>query len=289
MADNLTAAIAALIKEASTNLPADVFNAITHAENKETNKTAKNVLNVILDNIKLAKRNSVPICQDTGSLNFYVKIPLRQSHKKIKQSIINAVKTATREYYLRPNAVDSITGRNSGDNTGEGFPSIKIGQWNKPEIMIDLLLKGGGSENVSSQYELPNAELNAGRDLDGIKRCVIDAVFKAQGRGCAPGIIGVCIGGTRDNGYAKAKKQFLRNLNDKNNNKRLLKIEKELFIELNKLGIGPMGLGGRTTVLGVKLCSLHRVPASFFVTISYMCWALRRKRLIYKKNKWKIK
>jgi fumarate hydratase class I len=141
-------------------------------------------------------------------------------------------------------------------------------------------MKGGGSENMSRQYSLPDGELGAGRDLEGVRKCVLDAVVKAQGYGCAPGILGVCVGGDRATGYETAKEQLLRPLGDASADKTLAAFEKKLLKEANALGIGPMGLGGRTTLLGVKIAARPRVPASFFVTIAYMCWACRRRSTV---------
>ena len=283
MSSDLVRDVVELIKEVSTELPADVTKSIKAAKNREKKGSIPfYILDTVVKNINLAKRGSLPLCQDTGNLNFYIYYDSRKhNQKKIRDSIIKAVKITTKKNYLRPNAVDSITGTNSG-NVGARMPAIRFNEWSKNYLKIDLMLKGGGSENVSAQYKLPDVRLKAGRNLDGVKRCVIDAVKNAGGKGCAPGIIGVCIGGDRALGYEEAKKQLFRKVNDKNKIPRLAKLEKELYQELNKLNIGPMGLGGKTTALGVKVTPLHRVPASFFVSIAYMCWACRRKSLIIK-------
>ena len=268
-----------LIRNTSTSLPADVTKSIKSAKNKEKKGSIPSyILDMIIKNINLAKKESLPMCQDTGTLNFYIYYNKKHDPKKIRDSIIKAVKLATKKYYLRPNAVNSITGTNSG-NVGARMPSIKFNEWNKNQLRIGLMLKGGGSENVSAQYKLPDTRLKAGRDFDGVKKCIIDAVKNAGGKGCAPGIVGVCIGGDRAIGYEEAKKQLFRKIDDKNKNSKLAKLEKELYNELNKLNIGPMGLGGKTTVLGVKVTPLHRIPASFFVSIAYMCWACRRRSI----------
>ena len=183
---------------------------------------------------------------------------------------------ATERSYLRPNAVDSLTGKNSGNNTGEDFPTMHFHEWDRDSIHVDLLLKGGGCENVSTQYKLPDARLKAGRDLEGVRRVVLDAVHQAQGKGCAPGVLGVAIGGDRGSSYLKSKQQLLRKLEDENSDEELAALEERLHEEANQLGIGPMGFGGKTTVLGVKVGAQHRLPASYFVSIAYMCWANRR-------------
>jgi len=279
----LTKAVVELYKKASTELPDDVVIAIKKAKNNEKKKSiASSVLDIILKNINIAKNSSKPICEDSGMPTFYVYYNKNYSTEKLKKIIFNATAIATKKNYLRENAVNSLTNKNTKTGFGNNIPIINFNEWNNKFLKIDLILKGGGSENVSMQYSLPNIKLKANRDLDGIKKCVIDAVKKAQGFGCAPGIIGVGIGGDRATSYNLAKKQLFRKLNDKNNNKILEKLENDLYKKLNLLGIGPMGLGGKTTVLAVKAGTIDRIPASFFVSISYMCWACRRKSLVIK-------
>jgi fumarate hydratase class I len=276
-------AILNLIKNTSTKLPVDVEDALKAAYRREAKgSVARAILSDILDNIKIAHENSIPICQDTGTVHFLVDHPIEIQQKKIKDEIIKAVKAAVKKGYLRPNAVDAITGRNTTTGVGDGNPFILFSPGKSKSIKIALLLKGGGSENVSAQYSLPDNDLKAHRDLSGVKRCVMDAVFKAQGRGCAPGVIGIGIGGDRAGSYLVAKKQLFRRLDDTNKVKELRQLEKELYNGLNKLDIGPMGMGGKTTVLGVKAGARSRVPASFFVSVAYMCWAQRRGELTIK-------
>ena len=275
-----------MIRRVSTTLPRDVRERIESFHKLEDDGSrAKNVLGQILKNIDLGTKNSIPICQDTGTPIFLVKFPTFMKQVDIQRGIINAVRVATKRSYLRPNAVNSLTGKNSGDNTGTGFPYIHFDQWGKDYLEVLLLLKGGGSENVSAQYRLPDSELGAGRDLEGVRKCIIDAVYKAQGQGCAPGIIGVGIGGDRAGSHMLAKEQLIRKLNDANEDRILADMEKKLFEELNTLNIGPMGFSGKTTVLAVKIGHRHRVPACFFVSIAYLCWAARRGSMIIKKGK----
>jgi len=274
-----------LYKNVSCSLPDDVVEGLRKAENKEKG-LAKNIINGILANIQLAKESSLPICQDTGVPVFYVNY--NGSQKEIKEAIISATRKATEKNFLRPNAVDPITGENTGNNIGENFPVVYFHHWDNDFLRIELMLKGGGSENIGMLYSLPDSNLNAGRDVNGIKKCVIDAMFKAQGKGCSPNIVGVGIGGSKTAAMALAKRQLLRKVDDVNDDKDLAGIEEELFEKLNKLGIGPMGLGGGATVLGVKAAKQHRHPASFFVAVSFMCWACRRGSLIVKGNKIKI-
>jgi fumarate hydratase class I len=273
----LTDAFIELVRRAATALPADMQRALTEARAQESpGSAAEGALDAILTNVQMAREHDTPICQDTGTPIFEIQYPFRISTRALKQQIENAVSAATEQAYLRPNAVDSLTGVNSGDNTGFEFPTLHFHEWDQDHIHVDLLLKGGGCENVSTQYKLPNARLGAGRDLEGVRRVVLDAVFQAQGMGCAPGVLGVAIGGDRGSSYIKSKQQLLRKLDDTNPSEELATLEETLFHEANELGIGPMGFGGKTTLLGVKASAQHRLPASYFVSIAYMCWANRR-------------
>jgi len=209
-----------------------------------------------------------------------VRYPAGWSSRALREQMRAAIARATEDAYLRPNAVDSLSGKNSGNNLGdEAFPSLHFEEVEGDTLTVDLLLKGGGCENVGAQYSLPDDRLGADRDLQGVRRAVLDAVHQAQGLGCAPGVLGVSIGGDRGTSYARSKQQLLRRLDDTNPNPDLARMEAQLTQEANRLGVGPMGFGGATTVLGVKMTSQHRLPASYFVTVSYMCWADRRRRL----------
>jgi fumarate hydratase class I len=244
--------------------------------NEDPGSAAEGALDTILKNVELAQEHSTPICQDTGTPIFEIYYPLGVSTRKLADQIRQAVAIATEQAYLRPNAVDSLTGKNSGDNTGEDFPTMHFHEWDEDTIHVDLLLKGGGCENVSAQYKLPDAGLKGGRDLDGVRRVVLDAVHQAQGKGCGPAVLGVAVGGDRGSSYIKSKQQLFRKLEDKNPNEELAALEEQIYDEANQLGIGPMGFGGKTTVLGVKVGTQHRLPASYFVSVAYMCWANRR-------------
>lgn len=279
----LTQSILELIRKASTDLSPDVEKAILDAFNKEKEGSpARSVFNTIIENIRMAREQSTPMCQDTGSLIFYIDFPVGETEKFYKEAIHEAAKEATSLQYLRPNAVNSITSKNSGNNIGINAPYIHFHQWNKDEVRIQLMLKGGGSENVGAQYKLPNSGLKAGRDIAGVRKVIIDAVLNAQGLGCAPGIIGVGIGGDRVTSYILSKEQFFRKIGQRNPNKLLADLEIGLYNDLNKLGIGPMGFGGKTTVLDVFVDAQARHPASFFVAISYTCWAFRKKSMTIK-------
>jgi fumarate hydratase, class I len=277
---NLALQFEELIRRASTQLPADVELRLREAADAEGDSVAGTTLRQMLDNAAQAANGMTPICQDTGTLIFYVDYGFGYRQKQITAAIKEAAVAATAKYYLRPNAVHPITGKNSGNNVGEGFPYIHFQEIDEPKLEARLLLKGGGSENVGAQYRLPDSRLKAGRDLEGIRRCVLDAVFQAQGKGCAPGIIGVAIGGDRGTSFLESKEQLFRKLDDRNPDKALDDLEQRLHRELNELGIGPMGFGGKTTVLGVKVGLRHRLPASYFVSVSYVCWACRRASMV---------
>jgi fumarate hydratase class I len=278
--NDLTEHFIELIRRASIDLPADVEAALRAAQvREEAGSAAAGALEAILENVSLARANSTPVCQDTGALIFRISHSQGMNTRQLRTQIEAAVAEATRRAYLRPNAVDPLTGRNSGNNLGVGFPTFHFQEWGKDSLRVDLLLKGGGSENVTAQYKLPHAALKAGRDLEGVRKVVLDAVYRAQGKGCAPGILGVAIGSDRSSGYFHAKEQLFRPLGDVNPVDDLAALEKRLLDECNELGIGPMGFGGKTTVLGVKMGAYHRHPACYFVSIAYMCWACRRARL----------
>jgi len=281
--ENLVPHFIELIRRASTDLPADMEDALRRARAKEeAGSAAQSTLDTILENVRLSRAESTPICQDTGTPIFYVYYPTGWSTLELKRQIRQAVAEATARSYLRPNSVDTLTGKNPGDNLGQEFPSFHFEEWEEDYLKVDLMLKGGGCENVGAQYSLPDTHLGADRDLEGVRRVVLDAVQQAQGLGCAPAVIGVAVGGDRASGYIKSKEQFYRPLDDECPNARLAALEKRLVEEANQLGIGPMGFGGKTTVLSVKIDALERLPASYFVTASYMCWADRRRSLIYR-------
>ena len=273
--ENIYPSMLELVRKASTVIPNDVISALTNAlKNENSTSLAYETLETIVKSAVLSGRGNLPICQDTGSIFAVIRSDASMADK-IKDSIIKAIRELTEKGILRQNCVDAITGTNTGDNTGEHVPQIHF-EPSEGEPQVSLMLKGGGSENVSTQYSLPDDSLIAGRDLKGVRRCVLDAVFKAQGQGCAPGIIGVCIGGDRASGYHIAKEQLFRKLDDINPVPELARLESRLLEEANSLGIGPMGLGGKITLLGVKIAGACRHPASFFVTVSYSCWATRR-------------
>ena len=267
-----------LIRRTSAEIPDDVHRAIlTSLENEKKNSLAANAMKIIDQNIALAKNKSQPICQDTGSILFYVDVPVGYDQITFAETAREAVTLATKKGYLRQNSVDSLTGKNDGTNVGPGAPAFHFHQHRSAEISVKLVLKGGGCENVGAQYSLPDDAIHANRDLDGCRKAILDAVLQAQGKGCGPGVLGVCIGGDRATGYELSKTQLLRLLDDRNPDPQLDALEQDILETANRLGIGPMGFGGKTTLLGVKIGTANRVPASYFVSVSYMCWAYRRR------------
>lgn len=270
-----------LIRLAATNLPPDVEAALKNAVTKEeTGSAAEGALKTILANVEMARQKSTPICQDTGTPIFYVYYPEGWSTRKLREQIRTATAQATEMSYLRPNAVDAISGKNTGNNLGDDhFPSIHFEEIEGDTLIVDLMLKGGGCENVGAQYRLPDSKLGAGRDLEGVRRAALDAVHQAQGQGCAPGILGIAIGGDRGSSYMASKEVLFRMMDESSPDPKLAELEQRITDEANQLGIGPMGFGGNTTVLGTKITGMHRLPASYFVTVSYMCWAYRRRRM----------
>jgi fumarate hydratase class I len=280
MLPNFFQSVLDLIVKTSTELPPDVRAAMRLARDAEPAGTrSAQALTIIAQNIDLAVDHEGAICQDTGMPTFEVHAPVGANQIWMRQQIREAVAEATRRGKLRANSVDSITGKNSGDNLGPGTPIVHFDQWERDEIEVKLILKGGGCENTNAQYALP-VELahlgRADRTLDGVRKCILHAVWQAQGKGCAPGAVGVCIGGDRTSGYTHAKEQLFRTLDDVNGDPRLAELEASIMSTVNKLEVGTMGFGGNVTLIGCKVGALNRLPASFFVSVAYDCWAFRR-------------
>jgi fumarate hydratase, class I len=276
----LAGSLLELIVQTSTNLPPDVRKAMSLAADEETPGTqSSQALDIILSNVDMAHDDEGPICQDTGMPTFFVHTPVGINQIRIRKAIREAVAEATRLGKLRPNSVDSITGKNSGNNLGEETPVVHFEQWEEDEIEIKLILKGGGCENKNIQYSVP-CDLDhlgrADRNLEGVRKCILHAVWQAQGQGCAPGAVGVCIGSDRAHGYELAKRQLLRTLDDVNPDATLARLESVVMEEANRLGVGAMGFGGKASLIGCKVAAANRLPASFFVSVAYDCWAFRR-------------
>jgi fumarate hydratase class I len=269
-----------LVIRTSTDLPPDVRAAMKVAMQLEQSGTqSAQALSIIAQNIDLAADCEGAICQDTGMPTFEVKTPVGANQIEMKTQIRDAVAEATKRGKLRPNSVDSLTGENSGNNLGPGTPIVHFEQWERDEIEVKLILKGGGCENMNAQYSLPMELAHLGRadrSLEGVRKCILHAVWQAQGKGCAPGAVGVCIGGDRTSGYVQAKEQLFRTLDDVNPDPRLAELEASIMGEVNKLGVGAMGFGGKVSLIGCKIGALNRLPASFFVSVAYDCWAYRR-------------
>jgi fumarate hydratase class I len=277
------AQILELIRRTSAFLPPDVTSVIeTHRALEQAGSKADLALNLVAQNIGLARSLSAPICQDTGTITFYVKSPVGFDQLGLEDVCKDAVAEATAKGYLRQNSVDSVTGRNTGNNLGAGSPVFHWHQHRGDTVDVRLILKGGGCENMSAQYSLPTTVggQRADRDLEGVRKCILDAVWNAQGKGCGPGFLGVCVGGDRATGYEHAKEQLLRETDDTNPDPKLAALEARILDEANKLDIGPMGFGGKLTVGACKVGARNRLPASFFVSVAYMCWAYRRRGVV---------
>ena len=270
-----------LIRRTATDLPADIEQGLRKVRRTEDKLGhGRWVLNTILENVALARANDSPICQDSGTLMFHFRVPMGFDTNALAACTCSAVSSVTRRGYLRQNTIESVSDAVSPSNIGDDAPLFYFEQGARKTVDVRLIMKGGGCENVGIQYALPDHNLAAERNLEGARRCIMDAVWRAQGKGCAPGVLGVCIGGDRASGYTRSKKQFLRKLNDKSSVKVLARLEERVMRDVAKLGIGPMGLGGKGTLMGVKIGSVSRVPASYFVTVSYMCWAFRRRGMV---------
>ena len=266
-----------LIRRTATTLPDDIRAALRSGAAAEgQGSTAGFVLETLLRNADCAKADGVPMCQDTGTLTFWFDVPCGTDALALEADARAAVAEATRRGFLRQNTILEPGGVSRPDNLSPTHPVVHVRFEDRADIRVRLLLKGGGSENMSRQYSLPDGDLGAGRDLEGVRKCLLDAAWRAQGNGCAPGILGVCIGGDRTTGYAVAKEQLLRPLGDASPVPELAALERRVLDEANSLGVGPMGLGGKTTLLGVKIAGASRLPASYFVTVAYICWACRR-------------
>ena len=267
-----------LIRRTSVDLPCDVEQGIRRAcAGEAKGSRGRWVLETILENIQQAREHDAPLCQDTGALLFSFHVPVGFDTNALSAVARVAVARATRMGYLRQNTIDSVSGESYETNVAHGSPAFRFEQCARSTVDVRLLMKGGGSENMGRQYSLPDERIGAGRDLEGVRRCLLDAIVAIQGNGCAPGVLGVCIGGDRCSSGEHAKEQFLRRLDDRSEVKILAKLEDRLLKESRLVEIGPMGFGGTNSLLGVKIGALSRLPASFFVTVSYMCWAFRRR------------
>ncbi len=275
--ESLKSGIVAMMREAAFNVPRDVKEALQRAYEIEDNPVAKANLKAILRNIEVSGQTKLPMCQDTGTPTFFIELgedfPLKS---ELRSLVEDAVRTATAEIPLRPNAVNPWTYQNSGDNTGRYVPIIHLELVPGSEMRVIYLAKGGGSENTSKLYMLSPV-----LGLKGIKKAVIDAMVDAGPKPCPPIIVGVGVGGSADMALKLAKKATFRRLDEPNPDPKLAEIEQELLEKINSLGLGPMGLGGKTYALGVKIEWAHKHPASLPVGINTQCWAFRRAEAVF--------
>jgi fumarate hydratase subunit alpha len=257
-----------LLKAANTKLPRDIGWALEAAAGWEADPLARTQLGAIMDNVKKAEVLGRPMCQDTGIPTFYVRGRFDSS---VGDEIAKGLKRATETIPLRPNTVDPLTRKNPGDNLGSGMPAIHYIPTNDDFLEISVLIKGAGSENMTKL-----AMLNPSDGIEGVKKFVVDSVLDAGGRPCPPGIIGVGIGGTADDCVSMSKEVLMSSLDSDNDDPALKDLEEELFVRLNDSGLGPMGLGGSTTSLRVKIKTAYCHTASLPVAVSIGCWAMRR-------------
>lgn len=261
-----------MLNRAATTLPDDVVDALEISKKKEKTKIARLQFDCMLKNLGMAKKLGAPICQDTGTFTFFIELGSElELDFDVRQALSEAIKQATRVIPLRPNLVDPLTRKNTGTNTGEGQPALHLEPMRGKRLRIDLLVKGAGAENCSRLFMLKPA---AGEEA--IKRAVLLTVGEAGGQPCPPTIVGVGVGGSAEAACLLAKKALLRPLGSKNPDKKLARMERELTDDANGLGIGPMGLGGRTTVLGVHIAKAACHTASLPVAVNLQCWAARR-------------
>jgi len=279
--------IVELYRKVAISVPKDIEEALKTACSKETMLVAGESLDSVLNKVNFARAGSCPICEDTGFPVFFVKVPMGLSHRAIREVIVDATRLATKRVPLTPNAVSSITDLNSGDNVGDSFPLVYIDETEEQTLTVDLLLKSGQSENLGQMYKLPallsrgGIEAAAGRDFDGVLTCVLDAVSRARGEGCPPYTIGVALGGAKDQVTFLSKKQLMRRLHDVHPDPAIAGLEMRILNEVNNLDKGSQGIAGQITALGVKIAAAHRHPESYFVDVSFACWAHRRGRLIW--------
>ncbi|MCE9614200.1 MAG: fumarate hydratase [Lentisphaerae bacterium] len=268
----------ALIRRTSTDLPADVEQALRRAlREEEQDSHAAWALETILDSVRLAREKDIPLCEDTGTLIFYYSVPVGFDTNALAARTQSVVARATRLGYLRQNTLDAVSGAPFVTNVAQSSPVMHFQQGARKTVDVRLVMKSAASENEGRQYVLPDMELEADRSLGGVRRCILDALWRAQGNASGPGVIGVCVGGDRATGYAQSKLQYLRRVGARSPVKALARLEDQVLKDARKLGIGPLGLGGRSTLLGACVDALSRLPSSYFVTVSFMGWMFRRR------------
>ena len=259
-----------LLRKTVTRMTDDVVNELKNAMKNETEDVPRMQLKAILDNLELAEKTTTPLCQDTGVTIFYINLP-RCLNVDVEKGIIEGVRTATKDVPLRPNAVHPLTRKNPGDNVGRKMPYVNFKVWDKDYLEITVMTKGAGSENMSQL-----AMLTPSQGVKGVKEFILNVVLKAGSNPCPPTILGVGIGGSSDIAAKLAKEALLRPIDRPNEDAEIASMEKELKDALNDLGIGVMGLGGKTTVLGVNIEYAFCHTASLPVAVNVQCWAARR-------------
>lgn len=271
--EQISGAAATLITTAAIYLPADVKAALKKAQDDEVSELPKKVIASMLKNLDIAEAESRPSCQDTGTVIFYIRAGDRFPHLGVLESALRtATVRATAEAPLRPNSVNILTGKNSGNNTADRIPWI---EW---EIVpgsstadVTVVLKGGGSESPSMAKVIPPAE-----GMKGVFKMVLDDIFEQGPKPCPPVIVGIGLGPTADIAMKLAKKSLQREVGQRNSDPEFSKIETSLLEAINKLGWGPHGVGGSTTALDVHIDAVNRHPASFAVGVATACWEDRR-------------
>jgi fumarate hydratase subunit alpha len=259
-----------LLKNAVTVLPSDIKEGLRGAYEVEEESVPKMQLRNILDNIELAESSSIPMCQDTGIQIFYITFG-KNMKVNVENAVREGVKDATKAVPLRPNAVHPISRHNPGDNTGLKMPYINYRFSDEDYMEIAVMPKGAGSENMSALKML-----NPSQGLKGIKEFVLDTVISAGGKPCPPTILGMGIGGSADISMKLAKQALLRPIDSHHSEPQIAELENQLKEAINSLGIGPMGLGGKTTVLSVNIEYAYCHTASLPVAINLQCWAARK-------------
>ncbi len=270
-----------LIRRTVSTVPPDIKSALNEALRNESNKIARMQLKAILENIRMAEEKQLPVCQDTGILYFYVNLPKGTDVKNIKKAILNATARATREVPLRPNAVDPMTGKNSGDNIGVNVPWVEFKPSDQDNIEVMAFVKGGGADNMSVLSFISVEE-----GIEGVKKRILDAVLKAGGGPCPPVVLGIGIGGGAYIAMKLANRALIRPVTMRNNDPRVARLENEILKEINRTGIGVMGLGGDVTAIGVNIEVAHRHPASYPIVVLFNCYAVRRAKIVISRGEW---
>jgi fumarate hydratase subunit alpha len=270
--DSLRDVVAEMLQRAETTLPADVVNSLRRHMKRERDTIPKLQFELMLKNLELAKTFFAPICQDTGTFTFFIQLGRAiKLNFDLEEVIGEAVSLATREVPLRANVVDPLTREPIKSNTGRGQSTTHIELGEGRKFQIDLLVRGAGAENCGRLFMLRPVE-----GLRAIERAVMLTLTEAWGRPCPPVILGIGVGGSMETAPLMAKHALLRPLDEPNPDPALARLERQIERAANRLKIGPMGLGGKTTVLGVRIEKAACHTASLPVAIALQCWPARR-------------